>query len=280
MPFRLFQPLVERQAARADLPEGVSRTEVSADGVRCDWLTPHGSAPERVLLYLHGDGFVMGASAMHVEMAARLAQGLGARALLVHYRLAPQHPYPAALDDCLTAYHWLLKQRIQAGNIVVAGDSAGGNLTLTLLMALRDRGEPLPAAGACLSPVADLAAGLERFETQHDAVLHPRAARGFNRAYVAEHDPHDPLISPVCGDWAGLPPLLIHAGEEEVLREDAEQVGALARVAGVDVRVEIYPRMWHVWQIHHALPETAQSLADITQFFASHLGVPQPATIS
>jgi epsilon-lactone hydrolase len=198
-------------------------------------------------------------------MVAYLARKLGVRALLVDYRLAPDHPFPAALDDCVTAYRWLLKQGLAARHIVVAGDSAGGNLTLTTLMALRDSGDPLPAAAACLSPVADLTGG-DRFREFHDPLLHPRAARAADRAYVAGNNPRLPLISPVFGDWRGLPPLLIHAGEDEVLRADAVRVEALAREAGVDVRLEIYARMWHVWQINLALPQAVQSLDDIAQF--------------
>jgi acetyl esterase/lipase len=174
------------------------------------------------------------------------------------------------LDDCATAYHWLLKQGLSAQDIVVAGDSAGGNLTLALLMKLRDSGEPLPAAAACLSPVTDL--------TQHDArpgyqdpVLPPKAMRLYTTSYVGNHDPHDPLISPVYGDLRGLPPLLIHAGEDEMLRDDAERISERAKAAGVDVRLEIYPRMWHVWQLYLALPQATHSLDEIAQFLGSHL---------
>ena len=155
----------------------------------------------------------------------------------------------------------------------MAGDSAGGNLTITTLMKLRDDGTPLPAAAACLSPVADLS---ERDTTDPrkafvDPLIPAKAAEVYNRSYVAQSDPRDPLISPVFGDWHGLPPLLVHAGEDEMLRNDAVRVGELAKAAGGDVQVEIYPRMWHVWQLFLALPQAAQSLDDIAQFLKSHL---------
>jgi hypothetical protein len=140
-------------------------------------------------------------------------------------------------------------------------------------MKLRDSGDPLPAAAACLSPVADLTDKDDLFKQVNDPLLHPRAARFANRAYVAHNDARYPLISPVFGDWRGLPPLLLHAGEDEVLRDDAVRIEDLAKEAGVDVRLEIYPRMWHVWQLHLTLLQAVQSLDDIAQFLTSHLGV-------
>jgi acetyl esterase/lipase len=139
-------------------------------------------------------------------------------------------------------------------------------------MKLRDNGDPLPAAATCLSPVADLSEKGARFEKVRDPLLHPRAAKNYNKAYLAHNDPRHPLISPLFGDWHGLPPLLIHAGEDEVLRDDAVRIKQRAAAAGVDVRLEVYPRMWHVWQLHLAMPQSTQSLDDIAQFLTSHLG--------
>ena len=201
-----------------------------------------------------------------------LAQKMGVHALMVDYRLAPEHPFPAGLDDCVQAYRWLLQQGIAPENIVIAGDSAGGNFTITTLMKLRDSGDPLPAAGACLSPVVDLAEKGGLFDEVYDPVLHPRAAKLYNQSYVAQHDAHAPLISPAYGDWQGLPPLLIHAGEDEILRQDAIRAEELARAAGNEVQLEIYPRMWHVWQINLELPQATESLDKIAHFLCSHLG--------
>jgi len=146
-------------------------------------------------------------------------------------------------------------------------------------MKLRDSGDPLPAAAACLSLVVDLTNRDELFRQIHDPLLHPTAARVANRSYVAHGDARDPLISPVFGDWRGLPPLLVHAGEDEVVRDDAVRIERGANEAGVNVRLEIYPRMWHVWQLHLTLPEAVQSLSDIAQFLTSHLAVANSNTV-
>jgi acetyl esterase/lipase len=239
--------------------------------VPCEWIIPPNGRADQVLLYLHGGGFVFGLTPPHLQMGAYLAGELGMRVLMVDYRLAPDHPYPAALDDCVTAYGWLLKGGIPAQGLVVAGDSAGGNLTLTTMMKLRQDGTPLPAAAACLSPVTDLATKGKHRPGFKDPLLPPKATKFYTQAYVGGHDAHDPLISPVYGDLRGLPPILVHAGEDEILRKDAVRITEAARAAGVDVRLEIYARMWHVWQLYLALPQAIQSLQDIVGFFKAHL---------
>lgn len=273
MPLSVARWAEKRTAARVRLPDDITREVVSADGVRCEWLIPQHSPADQVLLYLHGGGFVYGLTPPHRQMVAHLAQMMRVRALMVDYRLAPDHPFPAPLDDCVTAARWLRQQGVTAQNTMVAGDSAGGNLTITTLMSLRDGGDPLPAAAACLSPVADLTNKVDDFTTVYDPLLHPKAARFYSQSYVAHHDARHPLISPVYGDWSGLPPLLVHAGEDEILRKDAVRIEALARAAGGDVRLAIYPRMWHVWQLYLQLPQAVQSLDDIAQFLQSHLGL-------
>jgi epsilon-lactone hydrolase len=272
MPLPLSRWLTKQGLSRARLPTDITRETASADGVPCEWLIPQDSRGDQVLLYLHGGGFVYGLSPLHVEMVAYLARKTGLRALLVEYRLAPDHPFPAPLDDCVTAYRWLLKQGIPAQNIVVAGDSAGGNLAITTMMRLRDNGEPLPAAAACLSPVANLSDGGNPVQGFKDPLLPPKAVRIYKAAYTAQQDARNPLISPVFGDWHNLPPLLIHAGEDEMLCADAVRVEELAKAAGVDVRLEIYPRMWHVWQLYPTLPQAFQSLDDIARFLKARLG--------
>ena len=209
LPLSLMRWLIKQGVTRMHLPANVTRETVSADGVPCEWIIPQNSSKDQVLLYLHGGGFILGLTSLHLQMVAYLAQKMGVHVLMVDYRLAPEYPFPASLDDCVTAYRWLLKQGISAQNMVVAGDSAGGNFTITTLMKLRDSGDPLPAAAACLSPVADMTDRAELFRAVHDPILHPRAARIYNQAYVAHNDARNPLISPVFGDWHGLPPLLI-----------------------------------------------------------------------
>jgi acetyl esterase/lipase len=264
--------LLKISLARVPLGFHAQREALSADGVPCVWIIPPDGSQDKVLLYLHGGGFVYGLTPPHLQMAAYLAHVMRVRILMVDYRLAPEHPFPAALEDCVTAYRWLLKQGIPARNIAVAGDSAGGNLTLTCLMKLRDEGYPLPAAAACLSPVTDLAKKPDPPQGISDPLLPPRAVKFYNQAYVAHNDALDPLISPVYGNLRALPPLLVHAGEDEILREDAARIASLATSAGVEVRLEIYPRMWHVWQLFLSLPQAVQSLDDIAGFLGVRLG--------
>jgi acetyl esterase/lipase len=242
------------------------------NGVRCQWLIPPDGPEDRVLLYLHGGGFVFGLTPMHLKMAAALALLLNTRILMPDYRLAPEHPFPAAPDDCEKVYLWLLKQGIPAGNIVLAGDSAGGNLVLSLMMKVRDNGAALPAAAALLSPAVKLGGGTSRPEFR-DPLLPPKAMQFYTRSYVGKHDPRDPLISPLYGDLRALPPLLIHAGEDEILCDDARQLAEKARAAGAEAKLEIFPRMWHVWQLFPALPQARQSLDAIAAFLKSHIGV-------
>lgn len=270
LPLRWTRGPLRGATARARLPADVTRQVVSADGVPCEWLIPQGSPPDRALVYLHGGGFVYGVTPQHIGLVARLARTMGVRALMVDYRLAPEHPFPAALDDCVAAYRWLLRQGMSSQNIALAGDSAGGNLVITAMMKLRDAGEPLPAAAACLSPVADLSERRRPAQFK-DPLLPLKAVRFYNASYVASHDARDPLISPVYGDWRGLPPLLVHVGEEEMLLEDATRIAEAARAAGVAVRLETYPRMWHVWQLFPALPQAGESLDDIARFLGAHL---------
>ncbi len=272
MPLWLTRWAIKQSVNRVKLSADITHSHISADGVPCEWIVPKNSATDQVLLYLHGGGFVLGLTSLHLEMVAYLAQKLGMRVLMVDYCVAPEFPFPAPLDDCVSAYRWLVKQGFSGQNIVVAGDSAGGNLTITTLMTLRDAGDPLPAAGACLSPVGNMEARGGLLKGQYDPLLHPRAATLYNKSYVADNDPRTPLLSPVFGDWRGLPPLLVHCGEDEILREDAVQIEKLAKAAGVDVQLEIYPRMWHVWQIYPSLPQAVQSLDDIAGFLKSHIG--------
>jgi epsilon-lactone hydrolase len=271
IPLPVAHWLLKQGIAHLQLDADVIREAVTADGVPCEWIIPQNSPTNQVLVYLHGGGFVYGLTPPHLQLGAYLAQKMSLRILMVDYRLAPNYPFPAALDDCVTAYLWLMKQGILAQNIVVAGDSAGGNLTITMLMKLRDSGHSLPAAAACLSPVTDLTPKDNLRKGFKDPLLPPKVVKFYNQSYVGNHDAHDPLISPVFGNLLGLPPLLVHAGEDEILRDDAVRIVSLAKSVDVEVRLEIYPRMWHVWQINLTLPQAIESLEDIALFFKTHL---------
>lgn len=270
MPLGIMHWLVKKGVEKVRMTVDITRRSVKADGVSCDWLIPDGASKDRVLLYLHGGGFVIPQTPNHLLMGAHLARETGLQTLMVDYRVAPRHPFPASLDDCVTAYRWLLQQGYAANNIVIAGDSAGGNLTLTTVMKLRDSGDPMPSAAACLSPSADLTVRDSAANAVEDTLLHPKARKFYRESYVGRSDPRNPLISPLLGDWHGMPPLLIHAGEEEVLKDDAIRIRDIASAAGVDVELEIYPKMWHVWQINLELPQAIDSLNKIAAFLKSH----------
>jgi acetyl esterase/lipase len=271
IPLPVANWLNKQGCANVKLDPSVNLETINADGVACQWIIPQNTISDQVLLYLHGGGFVFGQTPLHLMMGTYLALKMGVRILMVDYRTAPQYPFPAALDDCETAYLWLIKQGFSPQNIVVAGDSAGGNLTLTMLMKLRDKGKSLPAAAACLSPVTDLTPKDNLRPNFKDPLLLPKAIKFYRLSYIGKSDPKDPLISPVFGSLENFPPLLVHVGEDEILRDDAIRITELARSAGVDARLEIYPRMWHVWQINLALPQAIQSLDDISNFFKEHL---------
>jgi monoterpene epsilon-lactone hydrolase len=273
MPLPVSRWLLRQSMRNLQLGEGVRQEKALADGVACAWIIPQDAPGDQVLLYLHGGGFVLGLNFQHLHMLGYLARIMGMRSLLVDYRLAPEYPFPAALDDCVTAYRWLLKQGTRAQDIALAGDSAGGNLVLTSMMRLRDSGDPLPGAAVCLSPVTDLTNKDRQKKGFKDPILPGRAVRLYNRSYVGQNDPHNPLISPVYGSLHGLPPLLVHAGEDELLRQDALRITELAKAAGVEARMEIYPHMFHVWQIYLELPQALQSLEDIGGFLKAKMGV-------
>ena len=235
--------------------------------------------PRPILLYLHGGGFTLGWTNIHRKMVAHLCLAAHCRAFAVDYRLAPEHPFPAPLDDCLSAYRWLLKQGTNPGDIIIAGDSAGGNLTLASLLSLRDSGEPLPAAAVCLSPVTDLERTGDSFWTKKDPTLKAEFVVTTARHYAGNHDLRCPLLSPLYGDLHGLPPLLIHVGSDEILLSDAERLAEKARTAGVDMRLGVWPAMWHVWHFFTPfLPEAREAIAGVADFIRDHSDHEQGST--
>ena len=257
-------------------PKGVSREPVDIDGMPAAWLVPEGADEDRAILYLHGGAFVIGGVESHWKMVGRLADAAACRALIIDYRLAPEHPFPAGLDDCLAAYEWLLHSGIAPEKLIVAGDSAGGNLTLALLIALRDAGKPLPAGAVAISPATDLTfAGESRItRAQLDPFfrnLGPETT-ALLKGYTGDHDPRHPLISPLYGDLHGLPPLLLHVGDHEALLDGVVGFGERAAAVGVDVQMVVWPGMFHVFQIFApVLPEARQANAQIAAFIRSRL---------
>lgn len=257
----------------------VALIPVDVDGVPSEWLVPQGSPEDRSLLYIHGGAWFMGSTATHRGLVSNLAYDSGARALSINYRLAPENPFPAGLDDCIAAYDWLVRSGIEPEKIIVAGDSAGGNLALALLVALRSAGKPLPAGAVAISPVTDLTGSGESYQTRRylDPMFGNMGDNSFFPDYIGSHDPHNPLISPLFADLRGLPPLLIHVGDHEVLLDDAVQFGQRAANVGVEVETVVWPGMFHVFHIGVPfLPEARQAIRQIGAFVRAHLSDDAP----
>jgi monoterpene epsilon-lactone hydrolase len=257
-------------------PMGAIRCEpVVAGGVPAEWVVPQGQQSERVILFLHGGSFSSGSIASHRTLAGNVALAARSRVLLIAYRLAPEHPFPAGLEDAASAYEWLLSQGCAPDRIAVAGDSAGGNLTLALLVCLRDRGTPMPAAAVCLSPNPDLTYSSESwvFNAKKDIMIDGRKERQAVEIYLKGVDPRTPLASPYFADLQGLPPLLIQVGSSEVLLSDAQRFAEKARQAGVEVALEVWPGMQHEWQFTAKLvPEGRRAIARIGEFLQAAFG--------
>jgi epsilon-lactone hydrolase len=246
---------------------------VDAGGVGAEWIVPPEAASDRVILYLHGGGYVMGSINTHRAMVARIARAAEARGLALDYRLAPEHPFPAAVDDATAAYRWLLSQGYKPGKIVIAGDSAGGGLTIATLLALRASGVAMPAAAVPISPWTDMEGTGDsvRSKAGKDPMADIEALRSMAKKYVGEHDARNPLASPLHADFHGLPPMLIQVGEAEILLDDSTRVAERAKAAGVDVELEVWDDMIHVWHVFaKLLPEGQQAIDKIGRFVITH----------
>lgn len=254
----------------------VTCERVSAGGVDGEWISPLNAPREKAILYFHGGGFRLGSVASHRDLIAQIACAGGCRVLAINYRLAPEHRFPAALDDALAAYDWMRGQGLKPGNIAFAGDSAGGNLVLAAMLALRERGLPLPVAAALMSPWTDLAATGASYVTRADAdPIHQRPMiLALARNYLDEHgDPCHPLVSPLYADLRGLPPLLIQAGDRETVRDDSVMLAEKARAAGVDVDLQVWDGMIHVFQMFAEIPEAHQAITSIAGFLSRYLQI-------
>lgn len=255
------------------LADDVQCESVQADGVPAEWVTVPGASEERAILYLHGGGYAIGSLDTHRDLVSRLSRAASARALSVGYRLAPEHPHPAAVEDSTAAYRWLLSEGVDPARTVIAGDSAGGGLTVATLVALRDSGDPLPAAAVCLSPWVDLEGTGESMtaKAEVDPVVTPDGIAWMAKFYMGDADPRTPLISPLYADLQGLPPLLIQVGTSEVLLDDSTRLAECARAAGVNVTLEPWEDMVHVWQFFAAmLPEAREAIDRIGEFIREH----------
>lgn len=245
--------------------EGTLVSGVSLNGVPCEWVE-RADSDGLVVLLVHGGGYVSGSPRTHRLLAAKLAQALDARVVVPDYALAPEHPFPAGLDDIVAVYAALAEQGIDAGDIVMLGDSAGGGLVLASLLKLRELGAPMPRGAVLLSPWADLTLSGASYEAQ---AIHPNPSRDnlarCAQLYAGEASLAEPLLSPAFAELSGLPPLLIQAGGNEVLLDDSRMVAARAEAAGVPVRLSVAPDLWHVYHLS-ACPEADAAIVEISRF--------------
>ena len=254
----------ERAEKAFPTPPDVTVERVTARTAPAEWLSPRGARADAAILYLHGGGYVIGSPRSHRHLAAAIGAAAASPVLLADYRLAPEHPFPAAVDDAVAAYRWLLDRQIAPARIVVAGDSAGGGLTVATLLALRDGGVPQPAAGVCISPWVDLTCGGDSYTTRAaaDPIVKRESVDRMATAYLGGRDAKTALASPLFADLRGLPPLLIHVGDAEVLLDDAVQLDERARKAGVASTLEVWDAMVHVWHWFFPMLDEGQAAID------------------
>ncbi len=264
-----FRQECERGAARfGKIPAGVEVSPVTIDGLSAEWILPSQATKDKVIFFVHGGGYVSGSCSDHRVHVAKFVKGSNIGALLFEYRLAPEHPFPAALHDSVTAYRWLLAQGVSSSNIVFAGDSAGGGLCLATLLALRDQDIPLPAAAVAISPWTDLKCTGASYRSNARKCLSPEGTwTAFSKHYVGDHDPGLPWISPLYGDLRGLPPIMIYVGGDEILRDDSVRFAEKAKGAGVDVTLRVGERLFHCFPVCAPLfPEATQAMDEICAF--------------
>jgi acetyl esterase/lipase len=279
------QPIVQirqrldKMGNRLRIPERTKIEQIEIAGLSAEWITPH-DYTERIILYLHGGAYTVGSCASHRGLVGHIGQASRARVLLPEYRLAPEHPFPAALDDAVAVYRELLDDGMTPESLVLAGDSAGGGLTLSTLITLRDHGIPLPAAAVLISPWTDLAASGESIQSraQKDPWLRADRVTKIAAHYHANVDPRDPRVSPLYADLHGLPPLLVQVGDHEILLNDSTRLAERAKEAGVDITLEVWEGMWHVWHIMVGwMPESQIAIDRIGRFVQART---QPSPIN
>ena len=256
----------ERWVQRA--PSGTITTELALGGVPAVRVARSESQPGRHVLFLHGGGYITGSAALYRHITWRFAAAAQAELIAIDYRLAPEHPFPAALDDAAAAWHALLAEGADPANCVIMGDSAGGGLALALALKLRDEGSPLPAALVALSPWTDLAmTGESCWQDAADPMLKSDCLKPFAAQYLGAADPRHPYASPLYGDLRGLPPTLLQVGSDEILRDDSIRIAERMREAGCNVTLEVWPRMPHVWHAFAPLmPEARRGISRVGEF--------------
>jgi monoterpene epsilon-lactone hydrolase len=251
------------------LPEDVVYTPVQIGGLDAEWTEAPEVRVDRVILYFHGGGYTIGSIATHRQVVADISRAAGVRVLSLAYRLGPEDPHPAAVEDAIAAYRFLLSLDIEPERIAFAGDSAGGGLTIAALIAVRDAGLAAPAAGVCISPWLDLTQSGDSYESRaaEDPLVSKSMLDLMSAAYLDGQDPRQPTASPIFAKLEGLPPILIQVGTAEVLLDDSMRFTELAKAAGVDVELQVWDDMFHVWHCFAALiPEGGEAITKIAMY--------------
>jgi monoterpene epsilon-lactone hydrolase len=271
----LLRPIMQQMEPRmARLPADITAEPLDLGGVPAEKLSADAADKTKAFLYIHGGGFVGGSPRTHRPLTWRLAKDIGVPVYAIDYRLAPEHAFPAGLDDCVTAYRALLERSISAKSIVVGGDSAGGNLTLALALRLKAEGLPMPSALVCLSPATDMTGGgaSRTSNAERDAMFVTEMMDSLMPLYAPGTAENEPFVSPLFGDVSGFPPTFFQVGETEMLRDDATRMATKLREAGVEATIETWPKVWHVWQLNaDMLPEAREAIAHIVRFARQHL---------
>lgn len=275
-PVEKLRKVVDGAGGMGKIPKSVLSKSISIENIPAELLTHPQADARSALLYLHGGGFALGSIKTHRAIAGQLAEAGNIHTLLIDYRQPPEHPFPAALQDALTAYDWLRKNGYE--RIVIIGDSAGGGLALSTVISLRDHHAPKPVLVICLSPVTDVECTGDSMITnaKRDPWLTMDTKVLFDY-YVGRHNPRDPLISPLYADFANFPPLVIHVGTDEILLNDSTRLAEKAKAAGVDVQIKIWPGMWHIFPFFAPfVPQAAQAIAEIGEAIKSQKGKKYP----
>jgi len=274
-PVEALRKWFDDMTARFEMPEGISIKKLNVEGIETEWMIPPDAHANEIILYLHGGGYVMGDIENYRSFVAKLALESGAKVLIINYSLAPEKPYPAALEDSLKVYTWLTENGYKSVSIMLAGDSAGGGLVLSTLVAARDRGIVLPAGAVLLSPLTDLACTGESFyeKDKKDPVLSANIVSEINKWYAGDVPLDDPRVSPLYADFTNLPPMLVQVGTAEILLDDSIRLAKRAKAAGVELELDVWEGQMHVWQmLWNELPEAEKAIEKIGVFARQRLG--------
>ena len=268
-----FRKDVNKATAKMKLSKDVESEVLKINDINAEWIIPNNPREDKVLLYIHGGGFISGSCKTHRMHVAKFAKGTQLKSLVFDYRLAPEYPFPAGLEDCIEIYNWLLEEGFKSKNIVIGGESAGGTLTLSLLLALKERGISLPKAAFSISPVTDLRCNARSFTYNAKNDIAPIGSwTVWTKLYIGENDPTLPLLSPQMGNLEGLPPLFICVGTHEIHLDDCINVAKKAKEHGVEVTLSKWENMVHAFPIMSPLfPEAKEAMKDICDFSVKHI---------